>query len=185
MTFTHVPAGVHGGCEGQPLHSWRTLILPFLEQEALYKQIHLDEPWDSPHNRPIANTRIATFCCPSDPTIATSSSTCYMAIVGPGTIFEGAKSIPIAKVLDGTSNTLLVVEVDNSGTSWMAPIDLKLDTMQMKINGGPRDMRSRHPGEPRPRWRTAPSASSATTLPAQTLRSLATRNDGQVVPDDW
>ena len=36
--------------EGNPLHSWRVLILPFIGQQALYQQINLDEPWDSEHN---------------------------------------------------------------------------------------------------------------------------------------
>jgi Protein of unknown function (DUF1559) len=35
---------------GKPLLSWRVLILPYLEQQAVYRQFHLDEPWDSPHN---------------------------------------------------------------------------------------------------------------------------------------
>jgi len=37
--------------EGKPLHSWRVLILPFLEQQDLYNQIRLDEPWDSEYNK--------------------------------------------------------------------------------------------------------------------------------------
>ena len=38
--------------QGRALHSWRVLVLPYLGEEgkALYAQIHLDEPWDSPFN---------------------------------------------------------------------------------------------------------------------------------------
>src|SRR5687767_15769954 len=36
---------------GKPLHSWRTLILPFSEQKALYDQIDLTKPWDDPANK--------------------------------------------------------------------------------------------------------------------------------------
>ena len=43
------PAVVYGD-DDKPLYSWRVLILPFVEQDALYKEFHLDEPWDSPHN---------------------------------------------------------------------------------------------------------------------------------------
>src|SRR4029079_14059052 len=39
-----------GGGQGSQL-SWRVQILPFIEQNALYSQFHLDEPWDSAHNR--------------------------------------------------------------------------------------------------------------------------------------
>ena len=39
--------------DGKPLLSWRVLILPYVEQNELYKQFHLDEPWDSEHNKPL------------------------------------------------------------------------------------------------------------------------------------
>src|SRR5262249_54155708 len=35
----------------KPLLSWRVAILPFIEQDNLYQQFHLDEPWDSEHNK--------------------------------------------------------------------------------------------------------------------------------------
>ena len=50
--------------EGKPLHSWRTLILPFIEQNALYQQIRLDEPWDSEHNKQFHNVVIPQYVCP-------------------------------------------------------------------------------------------------------------------------
>ena len=44
--------------EGNPLHSWRTLILPYFapgvigpQWKGIYDQIRFDEPWDSEHNR--------------------------------------------------------------------------------------------------------------------------------------
>jgi type II secretory pathway pseudopilin PulG len=37
--------------EGKPLHSWRTLILPFIEQGPLYEKIDLSKPWDDPANK--------------------------------------------------------------------------------------------------------------------------------------
>ena len=30
--------------------SWRVALLPYIEEETLYKGFKLDEPWDSPHN---------------------------------------------------------------------------------------------------------------------------------------
>lgn len=35
---------------GHPTLSWRTLLLPYLEQGSLYEQCRFNEPWDSPHN---------------------------------------------------------------------------------------------------------------------------------------
>ena len=52
--------------DGKPLLSWRVLILPYLEQEALYKQFHLDEPWDSPHNRTLIARMPTVYRCPME-----------------------------------------------------------------------------------------------------------------------
>ena len=50
--------------DGKPLLSWRVLILPYLEQDALYKEFHLDEPWDSEHNRALIDRMPTTYLCP-------------------------------------------------------------------------------------------------------------------------
>src|SRR5437588_6801844 len=52
--------------DGKPLLSWRVLLLPYLECSSLYANFHLDEPWDSPHNRPLVNQMPSVFACPSD-----------------------------------------------------------------------------------------------------------------------
>jgi hypothetical protein len=46
----HLPAAAIYDKNGRPLLSWRVAILPYLDQNNLYKQFHLDEAWDSPHN---------------------------------------------------------------------------------------------------------------------------------------
>jgi prepilin-type processing-associated H-X9-DG protein len=165
---------------GKPLHSWRTLILPYIEQAALYEQIRLDEPWDSENNRRFAEIVVPVFCCPSES--QPSSNTCYMAIVGVGTVFEGADPISFAKITDGTSNTIMVAEVEGATTSWMAPVDLSLDAMQMRINGGPTEIGSRHPGGAQIALADGSVRFIAETLDPNTLRAMITRNDGQVVP---
>src|SRR5207302_1956982 len=49
--FGRAPAAAICDKNGKPLLSWRVAILPFIEQDNLYKQFHLDEPWDSDHNK--------------------------------------------------------------------------------------------------------------------------------------
>ena len=51
---------------GKPLLSWRVLILPYIEQDALYKEFHLDEAWDSPHNKALIARMPAPYRCPSE-----------------------------------------------------------------------------------------------------------------------
>ena len=167
---------------GNKLHSWRTLILPYIECSPLYSQIKLDEPWDSPNNRRIAETVVPVFSCPSEGETI-SPNTDYMAIVGPGTVFQGKEPVPFRDVTDGLSNTLAVVEVHDSGVSWMAPVDLNLETMQFRVNGGATEIRSRHPGGAMVAMADGSVRFLAETIDPQTLRALVTRNDGQAVGD--
>ncbi len=110
---------------GRPLHSWRTLILPYLEQGNLYNQIDLNKAWDDPANVRISEMTIAPYQCPS--ANLANGSTTYVAIVDPSGIFSGPVGCAIAQVTDGLSNTLLVAEVDSAqAVSWMSPQDVDL-----------------------------------------------------------
>ncbi len=65
-TLTKLPPAYTVDAEGRPLHSWRVLILPYIEQQELYERIRLDEPWDSPYNRQFHNVDIPQYRCPAD-----------------------------------------------------------------------------------------------------------------------
>ncbi len=49
-SYQKFPAQANYSDDGKPLLSWRVHLLPFMEQDSLYRQFKLDEPWDSPHN---------------------------------------------------------------------------------------------------------------------------------------
>ncbi|MFH1269123.1 MAG: DUF1559 domain-containing protein [Planctomycetota bacterium] len=68
--------------KGQPKHSWRVLLLPFLEQQTLYDQYDFDRPWDSPENAALGNLMPEAYRCPSD-TLSAFSETSFAMIVGP------------------------------------------------------------------------------------------------------
>jgi prepilin-type processing-associated H-X9-DG protein len=121
---------------GKPLHSWRVLILPFIEQAALYQAIRLDEPWDSEHNKQFHDRMPTIYKCPSNP----SGGSCYSAIAGEGFVpARNANSMgehTFARIIDGTSNTIAFVEV-NDGFNWMAPQgNVTLDELLKGINVG-------------------------------------------------
>jgi prepilin-type processing-associated H-X9-DG protein len=109
--------------EGKPLLSWRVAILPYIEQQGLYEQFHLDEPWDSEHNKALIDKIPPIYRAPSAKTKATSS--CYYALTGPDAIFkeDGTK---IQEITDGTSNTIAVVEADRD-IPWTKPEDIPYD----------------------------------------------------------
>ncbi len=120
------PARANFDAQGKPLLSWRVHILPYLEQKALYEQFHLDEPWDSEHNKQLIDQMPAVYRNPSSP--APQGKANYLVPVGEGSIFEGRQGTPMAKITDGTANTILVVEADtDAAVIWTKPDDLQYD----------------------------------------------------------
>src|SRR5262249_10846274 len=92
---------------GKPLLSWRVHILPFLEQEELDREFHLDEPWDSDHNKKLIDRMPPIYRCPKQK-LKESGKTTYLAPVGEKAIFSGGqKGMRLSDVIDGTSNTML------------------------------------------------------------------------------
>ncbi|MEN9672768.1 MAG: hypothetical protein RL553_1033 [Planctomycetota bacterium] len=110
---------------GKPLLSWRVAILPFIEQEALYKQFKMDEPWDSEHNLKLAKNMPKGYFNPKANKPG-DNKTHYRIFYGKGAAFELNKTSSIATFTDGTSNTLTVVEAEES-VVWTNPNDFAFD----------------------------------------------------------
>jgi prepilin-type processing-associated H-X9-DG protein len=123
--------------QGRPLYSWRVLILPQMEHSTLYNAFNLSEPWDSPGNSKLLGMMPHTFACPSRSDVrggSKTSLTSYVAVTGPGTAFPDGKTVRFADFKDGTSRTLLAVEVENVDIAWTEPRDLDVRTMSLKLN---------------------------------------------------
>jgi hypothetical protein len=121
---------------GKPMHSWRALLLPFLEgvPQDLVAKYNFDEPWDSVGNRKVTDVPLAVYHCPSEPS-AKEPTTSYMMVVGLHTISDGPHSRRGSDITDGFSNTIMLVEVADSGVGWAEPKDLDFDKIDFKING--------------------------------------------------
>lgn len=120
-TFNHLPKPAITDDSGKPLLSWRVKILPFIEQQALYEQFHLDEPWDSPHNLTLIEQMPETFKTPSMP--LPPGQTNYRLAFGPGCLFSQIdEEVKFREVRDGLSNTIMALETDASdATIWTKP----------------------------------------------------------------
>ena len=117
------PSAYTVDADGKPLHSWRTLILPYMDQKALYDKIDLTKPWDDPANTEVFKmSNFEAYRCPSKPGPATH--TIYLAVVTSNSCLRPGESARLSDIKDGTSNTLMVIEMDSKhSVPWMAPTD--------------------------------------------------------------
>ena len=107
--------------EGKPLLSWRVAILPFLGEHKLYADFHLDEPWDSEHNKSLVAKMPEVFRAPASK--ADAGKTTYMGNGGPVGVIA-RPSVRLEQVIDGTANTLAIVEVgDKAAVVWTKPAE--------------------------------------------------------------
>ena len=122
-TYKGFPAAATVDKAGKPLLSWRVHVLPFLGAASLYDQFKLDEPWDSTHNKKLIAQMPAVFACPSGS--LKPGMTTYLGVSGEKSIFNGSQKLGFRDVRDGTANTLMVVDADDSlAITWTKPGDL-------------------------------------------------------------
>lgn len=108
--------------DGNRLHSWRTLILPYLDQQALYESIDLSKPWNDPANAKAYGTELDVFSCPAAK--LSGGLTTYLGNAATGGCFTGDRPRPISEITDSPDQTVLVAEVaPPQAVHWMAPQD--------------------------------------------------------------
>ena len=166
---------------GRPMHSWRVLILPYLEREDLYRQYDFDEPWDSPKNRMVSDAVISLYHCPSVPQTP-GTETNYVMIVGPETVAFENSAVGMTEIVDGLSNTIMLVETADSGIGWAEPRDLSADDLSMQINDGSGEgIRSYHPGGVNASFCDGSVHFLSDSLDREALRRMINRKDGMPV----
>jgi hypothetical protein len=147
--------------DGKPLLSWRVAILPYVEETALYRAFHLDEPWDSPHNLALVPKMPRIFACPAA-TLEPGKSR-YLLLDGPGAGFDRANQTPgdgpaarirgvrlddLARTAAGISGTLMIVEAPaDRAVEWTKPEELTVspaEVSSLQDSGGGHGRGIRH-----------------------------------------
>jgi prepilin-type N-terminal cleavage/methylation domain-containing protein len=121
-TYHALPPAYTVDASGRPLHSWRTLILPFVEQKELYKKIDLSKAWNDPANAAAFKAHVITYSCPD--ASCPENQTTYLAIVTPKSCLQPGKPRPLSEITREHGKPLIVIEVDSKhAVPWMAPQD--------------------------------------------------------------
>ncbi|GIW85979.1 MAG: hypothetical protein KatS3mg108_0303 [Isosphaeraceae bacterium] len=171
------PAAIRSA-DGRPLLSWRVAILPYLEEQALYEKFHLDEPWDSPHNKALLKEMPSVYACPSKP--LEPGMTSYRVVTSEGTPFGVEAGPALAEITDGTSNTIGVVEAVEE-VPWTKPEEFPLGD---DLGALSRQFGSAHPGGFNAGFLDGSVKFVKSTLNPVTLRALLTHRGMEVIRQD-
>jgi hypothetical protein len=178
-TYRSFPPAYVADSDGKPMHSWRVLILPFLDQQELYEAYDFSEPWDGPNNSRLLARMPAVYACPSHSIPPETTNTAYAAVFGEHCVFRGAEPVKIDQITDGSSNTLLVVEAALAGIPWMKPDDV--DVTKHPALGDQDGFSSKHAGGVHGLLADGAVRFLPQDIAAQTLKALFTRDGGEPV----
>jgi prepilin-type processing-associated H-X9-DG protein len=169
---------------GRPIHSWRVLMLPYIDRRDLYDKYRFDEPWDGPHNRQLHDTMIEVFCCPEAGRPSTSTN--YVVVRGNETAWPDSQQIKLDEIssADGLEHTLLLVETAETGIHWMEPRDDSFSKIPLRLDSsaGPA-VSSRHPGVVNVIFCDGRVKPLSQELPPATIRALLTVRGGEKIRD--
>lgn len=125
--------------EGRPLHSWRTLLLPYLEENRLFESIDLTKPWDDPANAAAREQMPPCFACPA--ARLPPGHTTYLVVVSPEGCFRADGAVELAEVREPSKTLLLAEFPATRAVSWMAPLDADEATFLSLASGNLPDHR--------------------------------------------
>ena len=108
--------------ESGETHSWRVALLPYLDLQDLYDEYRRNEPWDSEANLKVLEQIPEIYRAPQAD--EDSSHASYFVFAGEGTAFPNDEGVRIRDFMDGTSNSILILEV-KMDVPWTRPEDLE------------------------------------------------------------
>lgn len=187
---------LHYGCfppafipdeNGKPKHSWRVLILPFLDQEALYREYRFDEPWDGPNNRRLADRMPRVYLCPSRAPPG-YSQTSYAMIVGPHAFSDGPTGRTIKDIKNDPAKTIMLAEATRAEINWLEPRDLSTESMAFEHKpssvdqpSSKTDISSEHPGTYNVLFYNGEVRNLSATIDRKTLEAMLTIDGGEKI----
>lgn len=185
--------------DGKPLLSWRVHILPYIEQQNLYAQFKLDEPWDSPNNIKLLSQMPKIYANPNEPEL--TSKTYYRGFSSPGAVFENRpgtrpmlnkqknnqgppgkfEPFSIGSIKDLSSETIFIIEAGDP-VEWTKPEDLDASPGKpFPSLGGMKLQKNRIQVS----FLDGSVKHIRSDLPETTLRAMVTHSGGEAIPVGW
>ena len=176
----------------RPAHSWRVLLLPTQGDQALYEAYRHDEAWNSAHNLDVAEGLpigmsgvVPMYHCPSDRD-SDWLHTSFVMVVGPDTVSPGSTTRRIEDFVDGTSRTIVIAEMSESGIHWTEPRDLGFSDMSFHVNDPKRRcIRSKHTGVANAMFADGSVHSIHEDIAPEVLKALLTVAGGESESAFW
>jgi prepilin-type processing-associated H-X9-DG protein len=104
--------------DGHPLHSWRVLLLPYLDDGAAAGAIDVEKRWDDPANATAGLATAEPYRCPS--LRAPAGTTTYHLVVSPEGLVHSDRSATREEAASADRNTILVIESpEGRAMPWM------------------------------------------------------------------
>jgi hypothetical protein len=198
------PPAYIGDSQGRPMHSWRVLLLPYLDGQGLYEKYDFTEPWDGPKNIKLLDEMPSVYACPSHtprlPKSATlplasimacgtavpsaalrNKCTSYAAVLGSRCAFRGADPVSESDISDGIGHTLLIGEVTDANILWTKPEDV--DVAKHPQLGDRMGFSSEHPGIVIFAFADGRARCLSVTTPQTVVDALYTRNGREQIGD--
>lgn len=136
--YQRLPPAVVTDESGRSLASWRFAILPFSPagptgpEDTRASYADLDHSWDDPVNRETAGRPLDLYCFRSEKT-GTGLDTNVIAITGSGTAFDSETPHRMREL---PNDTILLIEVSETGVPWAAPGDLEVRNTEQPVTLG-------------------------------------------------
>jgi hypothetical protein len=181
-TYHCFPPAYVADKDGRPMHSWRVLILPSVEESGLlqlYRQYDFNEPWNGPHNRRLATQLPSIYRCLSDD--RAGNETNYVVVLGSETAWRGSDAVLAEQITDGPANTIMLVETSNVNINWLEPRDLTIEEAKRGINSPVAPSISSNHGLVNVVLWDGSVHSFDETLPLGVLSALLTRSGGEPI----